>query len=112
VDTFYEIEIMLDECDANHHGLRALEFSSRERLKHPDSRHVAVMVSENLSSTYRRLLEGLPQVLPFIGIEIRALKLPSEGRMATILPFIIVRSDNDRRHRDIPNQISQRHAVA
>lgn len=94
VDTFYEIEIMLNECDANHNGLRALEFLSRERLIHPASRHVTVMVAENLSSTYRRLLEGLPQVVPFIGIEIRVLKLLSEGSRATILPFVIARSDS------------------
>jgi len=96
-DTYYEIEIMLEECDANHNGLRALEFSSRERLKHPDARHVAVIVSENLSSTYGQLLEALPQVLPFIGIEIRVLKLSTEYVAATILPSVIVRSDNSER---------------
>jgi hypothetical protein len=91
IDTFYEIEIMLDECDANH-GLRALDFWSRERLKHPDSRHVAVLVSEDLSSRYKPILEGLPQVLPFIGIEIKVLKLPFEDGVATILTSIIVQS--------------------
>ena len=111
-DTFYEIEIMLDECEANHNGLRALEFSSRERLKHPNSKHVAVIVSENLSSTYRKLLEALPQILPFIGIEITVLKLSMECVMATILPLIIARSDNSHSFAANPVCISKQQTVA
>ena len=112
-DTFYEIEIMLNECDANHNGLRALKFSSRECLRHPDSKHVAVMVSENLSSTYRRLLENLPQVLPFIGIEIKVLKLPFEEGVATILTSVIVQSDNLKSdHNNQPNQVVENGSIA
>lgn len=93
IDTSYEIKIMLDECDGNH-GIRILDYWSRERLKHPGSRYVAVLIAEDLSCRYTSLLEGLPQILPFIGIEIKVLKLPIENGMATILTSIIAQSHN------------------
>ena len=91
IHTFYEIEIMMDDSDADH-GIRTLAFWSRERLKNPDANHVAVLVSEALSVKYQSLLEGLPQVLPFIGIDIKVLMLPSKKRLVAILPSIIVQS--------------------
>jgi hypothetical protein len=91
IDTFYVIEIMLDGCDPLS-GARMLSFWSRERLKHPGSRHVAVLAAENLYGRCRPLLEGLPQILPFIGIDIKVLALPSKCGVATILPTVIVRS--------------------
>jgi hypothetical protein len=90
-DTFYEIEIMLNSGDATH-GLRTVDYYSRERLRHPESRHVAVLVAENLATRYRPLLDGLPQVLPFIGIEINVLALPLGDGMAAVLPSIIAHS--------------------
>ena len=93
IDTFYEIKIMLDECDANH-KIGILEYWPRERLKRPDSRYVAVLIAEDLSCRFKSLLEGLPQILPFIGIEIKVLKLPFEDGIATILTSVIVQSHN------------------
>jgi hypothetical protein len=93
LDTYYEIEIMLGECDSDH-GFRTLDYWARERLARPNSRHYAVLVAEDLSGRYKTLIETLPQYLPFIGIEIKALKLPYQGGVATIYTAIVVQPDD------------------
>ena len=111
IDTSYEIKIMLDECDANH-GIGILEYWSRERLKHPGSRYVAVLIAEDLSCRYKSLLEGLPQILPFIGIEIKVLKLPFEEGMATILTSVIVQSDDLKADENLPpNHLAKKASI-
>jgi hypothetical protein len=93
LDTYYEVEIMLGECDADH-GFRTLDYWARERLLKPNSRHVAVLIAENLSGRYKTIVETLPQFLPFIGIEIQVLKLPVEGGVATIQMNIVAQPDD------------------
>src|SRR3954454_18817812 len=81
LDTYYEIEVMLGECDADH-GFRVLDYWARERLKNPNAafrlfdygarellknpnaRHIAVLVAEDLSGRYKTVIETLPQFLP------------------------------------------------
>jgi hypothetical protein len=63
LDTYYEIEVMLGECDADH-GFRILDYWARERLKNPNARHVAVLIAENLSGRYKTIIETLPQFCP------------------------------------------------
>ena len=46
LDTYYEIEVMLGECDADH-GFRTLDYWARERARNPNLRHVAVIVAED-----------------------------------------------------------------
>ncbi len=92
LDTYYEIEIMLGECDSDH-GFRTLDYWARERLARPNSRHVAVLVAEELSGRYKTLIETLPQFLPFIGMEIKVLKMPFQGGVATIHTTIVAQPD-------------------
>lgn len=93
LDTYYEIEVMLGECDADH-GFRTLDYWARERLRSPNARHVAVLVAEDLSGRYKTLIETLPQFLPFIGIEIKVLKLAHADEIATIQAFIVAQPDD------------------
>jgi hypothetical protein len=93
LDTYYEIEIMLGECDSDH-GFRTLDYWARERLRNPNARHIAVLVSEDLSGRYKTVIETLPQFLPFIGIEIRVLKLEFAEELATIQTDIVVQPDD------------------
>jgi hypothetical protein len=58
LDTYYEVEVMLGECDADH-GFRALDYWARERVRNPNARHVAVIVAEDLSGRYRTVIETL-----------------------------------------------------
>lgn len=93
LDTYYEIELMLGELDADH-GFRCLDYWARERLKKPNAKHVAVLVAENLSGRYKTVVETLPNFLPFIGIELRVLSLKEAGHAATVVPFIVAQPDD------------------
>jgi hypothetical protein len=73
-NTYYEIEVMLGECDSDH-GFRVLDYWARERAKNPNSLHYAILVAEDLHGRYKTLIETLPQFLPFIAIEIQTLQL-------------------------------------
>lgn len=93
LDTYYEIELMLGECDASH-GFRTLDYWARERLRNPNARHIAVLVAEDLSGRYKSIIETLPQFLPFIGIEIKVLKLNHPEELATIETAIVAQPDD------------------
>ena len=92
LDTYYEVEVMLGECDADH-GFRALDYWARERVRNPNARHVAVIVAEDLSGRYRTVIETLAQHLPLIGIEIRTLLVKSDPPIATTFPIIFAQPD-------------------
>jgi hypothetical protein len=93
LQTFYEIELMLGECDADH-GFRTLDYWARERARNPNARHVAVLVAEDLSGRFKTVVETLPQFLPFIGIEVRAIRLAHNEDLATIQTFIVSQPDD------------------
>jgi hypothetical protein len=93
LDTFYEIEVMLGECDSDH-GFRTLDYWARERIKNPNAKHVAVLVAEDLSGRYKTVIDTLPQFLPFIGIEIKVLRLQCQPELATIETRIVSQPDD------------------
>lgn len=92
LDTYYEIELMLGEVNADH-GFRCLDYWARERLKKPNARHVAVLVAEDLQGRYQTVIETLPNFLPFIAIELRVLKIQGQD-IATIVPLIVAQPDD------------------
>jgi len=93
LDTYYEIEVMLGECGADH-GFRTLDYWARERLRNPNSRHMAVLVAEDLSGRYQTVIETLSQFLPFIGVEIKVLRLPYQDGVATIVTSVVAQPDD------------------
>ncbi|MCA9983604.1 MAG: hypothetical protein KDE59_04895 [Anaerolineales bacterium] len=93
IDTYYEIELMLGECDSDH-GFRTLDYWARQRLELPNSRHIAVLVAEDLSGRYKTIIETLPQFLPFIGIELQVLRIPYQQGIAIIQPTIVAQPDD------------------
>ena len=93
LDTYYEVEVMLGECDADH-GFRALDYWARERIRNPNARHVAVIVAEDLSGRYRTVIETLAQQLPPIAIEIRTLLVHADPHVATTFPVIFAQPDD------------------
>ena len=92
IDTYYEMELMLGEVDADH-GFRCLDYWARERLKRSNARHVAVLVAENLTGRYQTVIETLPNFLPFIAIELRVLQIEGQ-EIATIVPLIVAQPDD------------------
>lgn len=93
LDTYYEVEVMLGECDADH-GFRVLDYWARERARSPNARHIAVIVAEDLSGRYRTVIETLAQQLPFIAVEIRTLLVKSDPPVATTFPVIFAQPDD------------------
>jgi len=92
LDTYYEIELMLGEVNADH-GFRCLDYWARERQKRPNARHVAVLVAEDLQGRYQTVIETLPNFLPFIAIELRVLQIKGQ-EIATIVPLIVAQPDD------------------
>ena len=84
---------MLGECDADH-GFRTLDYWARKRLKKPNSKHFAVLIAEDLSGRYKSVIETLSQRLPFIGIEIKVLKIGLSEEVATIVTDIVAQPDD------------------
>jgi hypothetical protein len=93
LDTYYEIEIMRGECDADH-GFRVLDYLARERIKHPNAKHFAVLIAEDLSGRYKTAIETLPQFIPFIGIEMKTLLINGTPQVATTFPVIVAQPDD------------------
>ena len=93
LDTFYEIELMLGEMDADH-GFRCLDYWAREKMNRPNSKHVAVLMAEDLSGRYKTVVETLPNFLPFIGIELHVLCLNDAGQASTLVPVIVAKPDD------------------
>jgi hypothetical protein len=93
IDTYYEIEVMLGECDADH-GFRVLDYWAREQLRFPNSRHVAVLIAEDLSGRYQTVIETLARRLPLIAVELRTFQVDSDPPVATTLPIIFAQPDD------------------
>jgi hypothetical protein len=64
-------------------------------VKNPHARHIAALVAEDLSGRYKTLIDTLPQFLPFIGIEIKVLRLHhTSEELATIQTLIVAQPDD------------------
>jgi hypothetical protein len=92
-DTYYEVEIMLGECDSDH-GFRVLDYWARERQRLPNCRHIAVLVAEDLSGRYKTVIEALTQYLPLIAVELKTLQLDTEPPVATTFAVVFSQPDN------------------
>lgn len=93
LDTYYEIEVMLGSCDADH-GFRVLDYWAREQLRFPNSRHVAVLVAEELSGRHQTVIETLTRHLPLIAVEIKTFQLNTDPPIATTLPIVFAQPDD------------------
>jgi hypothetical protein len=93
LDTYYETEVMLGECDADH-GFRVLDYWARERLRFPNSRHVAVLIAEDLSGRYQTVIETLTQYLPLIAVELKIYQLHTTPPVATTIPIVFAQPDD------------------
>ena len=93
LDTYYEIEVMLGECDADH-GFRVLDYWAREKLRKPNARHVAVLIAEDLTGRFQTVIETLTQQLPLIAVELKTYQLNTDPPVATTIPIIFAQPDD------------------
>jgi len=94
-DRRYEVEIMLGATDESH-IIRSIEYWDIERRRYPAYEHCAVLVAENVTSRFLNVLSLFAGSIPFIAIQLRALKVGEQ----IVLDFVKVLDSTDLRRDD------------
>jgi hypothetical protein len=87
---FFSVSVRLGELEASH-GFGLLDSWARNRVRHPDKTHVAVLVTETAGDRYRPTLEALAEHLPLVVVELQAWRGEAE---AIIVPHVTLASDD------------------
>jgi hypothetical protein len=86
----FSVNVRLGEMEAAH-GFSVLDDWARNRVRHPDKDHVAVLVTETTGERYRPTLQALAEHLPLVVIELQAWRGESE---AIIVPHVALASED------------------
>ena len=89
-DRYFSVDVRLSEMDASH-GFQLLDNWARNRVRHPDKTHVAVLVTETVGDRYRTTLETLSEHLPLVVIELQIWRGESE---AILVPHLALSSED------------------
>lgn len=89
-ERYFSVDVQLGEVDASH-GFQVLDNWARNRVRHPDKTHVAVLVTETAGDRYRTTLETLAEHLPLVVIEVTVWRGEKE---AIIVPRVALASDD------------------
>lgn len=89
-DRYYCVDVRLGELEASH-GFGVLHNWARNRVRHPDRNHVAVLVTESTGERYRTTLEALTEHLPLVVVELQVWRGENE---AIIVPHVALASDD------------------
>jgi hypothetical protein len=89
---YYSVNVKLGELDASH-GFHVLDSWARNRVRHPDKTHVAVLVTESLGDRYETALKALSEHLPLVVVELAAWRGKTE---ILVVPRIALASDDLR----------------
>jgi hypothetical protein len=89
-DRYFSVDVRLGEMDASH-GFQLLDNWARNRVRHPDKTHVAVLVTETVGERYRTTLETLAEHLPLVVVELRVWLGEAE---AIVVPHVALSSDD------------------
>jgi hypothetical protein len=87
-DRYFSVDVRLGELDASH-GFALLDNWARNRVRHPDKTHVAVLVTESTGDRYRTALETLAEHLPLIVVELQVWRGETE---AIVVPHVALAS--------------------
>jgi hypothetical protein len=89
-DSYFSVDVQLGEMDASH-GFQVLDNWARNRVRHPDKTHVAVLVTETAGDRYRTTLEALTEHLPLVVVELQVWRGETE---AILVPRVVISSDD------------------
>ena len=89
-DRYFSVDVRLGEMEAAH-GFQMLDNWARNRVRHPDKTHVAVLVTETASDRYRTTLETLAEHLPLVVVELSVWRGETE---AILVPRVALASDD------------------
>ena len=87
-ERYFSVDVQVGEIDASH-GFQLLDNWARNRVRHPDKTHVAVLVTETAGERYRTTLETLAEHLPLVVVELAVWRGESE---AMIVPRVALAS--------------------
>jgi hypothetical protein len=82
------VDVRLGEMDASH-GFQLLDNWARNRVRHPDKTHVAVLVTERTGERYRATLQTLSEHLPLVVVELAVWRGEAE---AIVVPHVALAS--------------------
>jgi hypothetical protein len=85
----FSVDVQLGELEASR-GFGVLDNWARNRVRHPDKEHVAVLVTETLSDRYQTTLETLAEHLPLVVVELQVWKGEDE---AIVVPHVALASE-------------------
>ena len=85
---YFSVNVRLGEFDASH-GFHVLDSWARNRVRHPDKNHVAVLVTETAGERYRPTLLALAEHLPLVVVELQVWRGENE---AIIVPHVALAS--------------------
>lgn len=89
-ERYFSVDVRLGEMDASG-GFQLLDNWARNRVRHPDKTHVAVLVTENVGDRYQTTLETLSEHLPLVVVELQVWRGESE---AILVPHVSLASDD------------------
>jgi len=89
-ERYFSVDVRLGELDASH-GFQVLDNWARNRVRHPDMTHVAVLVTETAGERYRTTLEALTEHLPLVVVELQVWRGDTE---AILVPHVALSSDD------------------
>jgi hypothetical protein len=97
---YFSVNVKLGELDASH-GFHVLDSWARNRVRHPDKTHVAVLVTETLGDRYHTALKALSEHLPLVVVELQAWRGKTE---ILVVPRIALASEDLRLPKAVPSQ--------
>ena len=89
-ERYFSVDVLLGEMDASG-GFQLLDNWARNRVRHPDKTHVAVLVTENVGDRYLTTLETLSEHLPLVVIELQVWRGENE---AILVPHVSLASED------------------
>lgn len=84
----FSVDVRLGEMEASH-GFQLLDNWARNRVRHPDKTHVAVLVTESTGDRYRTTLRALADHLPLVVVELAVWRGEAE---AIVVPHVALAS--------------------
>ena len=86
-NTRYEVEVQLGETDPSH-VIRTIEYWDTERKRYQKHDHVAVIVSENITSRYLNVIQLFNGSIPIVGLQLTAYK-QGDGNIALVFTKVL-----------------------
>ena len=86
-DIRYEVELQLGASDESH-IIRTIEYWDLEKRQYPDSRHVAVIVAEDITARFFNVISLFGGFIPIVAIKVCAIDLGDDNVTLIFVPVL------------------------